>query len=537
MAIFICWSGTRSKMLADAVFALLESEPLLKDRVFVSDRIEKGVRWFEPILRKLQEAEAGIVCLTAENLENSWLHFEAGALAAAITAPHGEQPDRADPETVRPDTRLFTLLHGVTPAELKGPLSAYQATSTAPEEMKALVAILTKTFEEHDRTWKDATHSNQGRPPASDHATPGNCVDASAPDPWTTYQDALERIAIPVRELVPNLESLFQRKTFNEPVYRCADQAWLSRHNGVRITRERLDAELARVRAACSKSEVGLFEMLLAELDAFGMTIEALLLESKKFELGERGELEMDNGIRTCCEDRRLAIRSLLGRLARPLDPPLREEAVRFMGAETGEERKMIVHRLEGIIRRAWETVSARKTLSSEAWKQAVASLTCSRDPIDFRASSWDLDRIYYYLLIQYFGTSALPSGIGTDGSKRADDDELGCLARDVEMEVERFRAKPKGGSLMPLTYALIALQKLDPEGAPEGSGVRRGVNDALDVVETNLGMVRDPSRPVFVGDSAASGRTVSVRMKEVLAAVIRTSSVDRPAPTPLSAT
>ena len=85
MAIFICWSGTRSKMLADAVCALLESEPLLNRHVFVSDRIEKGVRWFEPILRKLREAEAGIVCLTAENLENPWLHFEAGALAPAIT--------------------------------------------------------------------------------------------------------------------------------------------------------------------------------------------------------------------------------------------------------------------------------------------------------------------------------------------------------------------------------------------------------------------------------------------------------------------
>jgi hypothetical protein len=105
------------------------------------------------------------------------------------------------------------------------------------------------------------------------------------------------------------------------------------------------------------------------------------------------------------------------------------------------------------------------------------------------------------------------------------------CLARDVEMEVERFRAKSKGGSLTPLTYALVALQTLDPERTPEGSDARRAAENTLDLVETDFRRAPDGSRAESVGPSTASGRTLSVRMKEVLAAVIRLNDLDRPVP------
>jgi hypothetical protein len=75
MSIFICWSGTRTRLLARAVCDLLESQDSLKGRVFFSDKIEKGVTWFESIIENLRDADAGVVCLTAENLESPWLHF------------------------------------------------------------------------------------------------------------------------------------------------------------------------------------------------------------------------------------------------------------------------------------------------------------------------------------------------------------------------------------------------------------------------------------------------------------------------------
>lgn len=179
MSIFLCWSGDRSHDLARAAETLVRKTLNLKEGdVFVSDHIEKGVAWFDSIVTNLQNAAAGIVCLTAENTENSWLHFEAGALAMRLAKVPSDQ-------------------------------------------------------REH-----------------------------------------------------------FQRKTFNEPLYRCADQAWLRRYDGARLTHDKLAPQLDRVKAVCSAHEHGLFEMLVDELDGYAMAIQSLLLTPKTFTLEDREQLK-----------------------------------------------------------------------------------------------------------------------------------------------------------------------------------------------------------------------------------------------------
>jgi len=459
-----------------------------EEAVFISGNIEKGVNWFDSIIGHLKNSKAGIVCLAPENLQSPWQHFEAGALAMGFA--FGKEAPSNPP--------LFTLLHGVTGAELKGPLSAYQSTSTTRPEMEALVGRVTKIL---------------GK------TVPGDSI---TEDDWKKFQDALNRSTVKVSQLIPNLESMFQRKTFNEPLHHCADQAWLERYEGARITHERLDDNLSRVRAVCSPYEQGLFEMLLRELDGYAMAIRSLLLvERKPFKLLDNGELEIDTPTKTCCEDRRLAIRSLAGRLLHPLDEPQKkEEAVRFMAAETNEERKMIIHRLEGAIRLQREPTYVKPS----GVDAALEKLTDKRPPIVFRQSSWDLDRIFYYLLIQYFETFALHweprpenqagGSVNTGGTAPvtvtesagtietpppAMDNEWFCAARDVELEVERFRAKSKGGSLMPLTYALVALQALKPQNASENSDARRLVLAALDLVKKEFQNLQelDGVRPI----------------------------------------
>jgi hypothetical protein len=59
--------------------------PELKDGLFVSEQLEKGIEWFTEIVKELEKARAGILCLPPENLQSSWLHFEAGALAKQLT--------------------------------------------------------------------------------------------------------------------------------------------------------------------------------------------------------------------------------------------------------------------------------------------------------------------------------------------------------------------------------------------------------------------------------------------------------------------
>jgi hypothetical protein len=164
----------------------------------------------------------------------------------------------------------------------------------------------------------------------------------------------------------------------------------------------------------------------------------------------------------------------------------------------------MIVHRLEGEIRSKWEQTWAEtsKNGASPNWKQAVADLVrfgqhieneakdsaLLRHVIDFRESSWDLDRIYYYLLVQYLCTGVLASGLGTDGCSVAPTEiDFLCAARDVEMEVERYRARSKGRSLSPLTYALVALHVLGPQRAPAGCDALSAISAAVALVKTDL--------------------------------------------------
>jgi hypothetical protein len=263
----------------------------------------------------------------------------------------------------------------------------------------------------------------------------------------------------------------------------------------------------------------------------------------------------MDEGIQTCCENRRLAIRSIATRLLHPLDDPLTDEGVRFMAAETNEERKMMVHRLEAGIRQAWkegredaskqperrsamdntaigklvagmlerqirhsdlevEEFNQRCTTGDPAPARKQDSTSPTQNPLRllrFRESSWDLDRIHYYLLVRYFGTAALrwessqppatkvnatgqqpasPTATEDDHTAKAEDYDLVCAARDVEMEVERYRARSKGGSLMPLTYGLIALKALCSGPAARRAEEHDAIKSAFTLVREELGEV-----------------------------------------------
>jgi hypothetical protein len=539
MSVFICWSGTRSHRIALAIKALLHrTVPALEREraVFVSDGIAKGETWFSSIVTELNRAKAGIVCLTGENLHSPWMHFEAGALARGLSA----RPAAGVRRGTHGD-RLFTVIHGITGADTDGPLSAYQATSTTRRDMSALVQTLRALFDDTAKAEQEIRD-----------------------DAWCRFEQALRHAVVPARALVPELGKMFQRKTFNEPIQQCADQAWLARYQGARITRETLSPHADRIRSACPDHERGLFDMLLRELDGYAMAIEALLLTHEKFKLGSNGELEIDANILKCCEDRRLAIRSLAGRLLHPPDDPLLPEAVWFMDAGTDEERKTIIHGLEGRIRREREETYedvykgaeqqslvdtaieklTRELLEAAREREAAAAedrevckratapgrgkagaQAAERQPaarempmrlLRFRESSWDLDRIYYYLLVQYFGVHALrweASGTSVaprsraagSGAGDADADERSplshdvfCAARDVEMEIERYRARTKGGSLTPLTYALVALATLKPSRLPS-EDAKTSVAAAVSLVEEDLADVlkTDPDHPI----------------------------------------
>lgn len=110
METFISWSGPRSKLVAEAIRTWLP-KVIQSARPWMSaEDIDAGARWLPDVAGTLNHAKVGIICVTPENQHNPWLLFEAGALSKTL-----EQ------------TRVCPLAFEMSPGQIKGPLSQFQA--------------------------------------------------------------------------------------------------------------------------------------------------------------------------------------------------------------------------------------------------------------------------------------------------------------------------------------------------------------------------------------------------------------------------
>ncbi len=122
MKLFISWSGATSHEVAK-VFKEWLPYVLPKVELFLSSKdISKGVNWFSDIINKLNDSSFGIICLTKDNINSSWLNFEAGALGKSL-----------EKYNVSP------LLFDMKPSEIIGPLSQFQSTIIKNEDVYNLV--------------------------------------------------------------------------------------------------------------------------------------------------------------------------------------------------------------------------------------------------------------------------------------------------------------------------------------------------------------------------------------------------------------
>ena len=85
MRVFISWSGTKSRLLAEALrdwipYVLPSAEPWMS-----ATDIVPGARWSIEIASQLDTANVGIICLTPENIDAPWIMFEAGALSKTLS--------------------------------------------------------------------------------------------------------------------------------------------------------------------------------------------------------------------------------------------------------------------------------------------------------------------------------------------------------------------------------------------------------------------------------------------------------------------
>lgn len=126
--VFISWSGDLSKKLAEEVRLWLPGVLQFVKPYFTPNDIEKGTRWATEIANELESSNAGIICLTNDNINKPWILFEAGALSKNFGKAN-----------------VCTILFNLDNADLTGPLTSFQATRFDKTDFKKLLTTINNT--------------------------------------------------------------------------------------------------------------------------------------------------------------------------------------------------------------------------------------------------------------------------------------------------------------------------------------------------------------------------------------------------------
>lgn len=122
MKLFVSWSQEISRQIAQDFREWL---PLVNQTIepFMSEEdTDKGAHWSSTIRRELEQSAFGIVILTAENINSTWLHFEAGAIAKSVE-----------------DGRVVPILFGLKHSDVQQPLSMFQSALFEKEDIFRVV--------------------------------------------------------------------------------------------------------------------------------------------------------------------------------------------------------------------------------------------------------------------------------------------------------------------------------------------------------------------------------------------------------------
>jgi hypothetical protein len=122
MKIFISWSGENSRIIAEALSWFLQRVNNLIKPWISSESLEPGVRWTDDLGTKLNDTHFGIICLTPDNLDKPWIHFEAGAVSK-----------------IKNISRIIPYLYEVKPTDIIGPLSQFQAIKVDKTDTKKMI--------------------------------------------------------------------------------------------------------------------------------------------------------------------------------------------------------------------------------------------------------------------------------------------------------------------------------------------------------------------------------------------------------------
>jgi len=129
MKIFLSWHGTRSRAIAEALNDWLP-RVIQAVKPFFSPEMKKGAKWSNEIDSALEGTRFGIVCLTPDNLQSIWIHYETGALSRTN------------------DAIIWTLLQGLKFEDVPPPLGKFQHTLAQKDDVLRLMRSINKRLGE-----------------------------------------------------------------------------------------------------------------------------------------------------------------------------------------------------------------------------------------------------------------------------------------------------------------------------------------------------------------------------------------------------
>ena len=431
--VFISWSGKRSLAVAESLCVFVPDViPELRDRLFVSTGIEKGARWSDEIARHLEEADAGILVVTAEGLASPWLHFEAGALTKGLDASRERRGERHSTTT---SSRIFTYLHCLSPSAFTGPLAQYQWTTATRDDTWRLIVALHELF----------AKSRINLQPTRDRFE----------EQWPALERHLRRNAVLVADVIPGFERWFERKTFVEALDECTDRNWIARYDGARDTHALLVRHADHIRDGCARYQWELYQQLIAVADAYAISMRPLLRVLPDEEVSTVKPVAPPD-IAADCEAQRARANAIVQLILHPVAIPLAEDAVAFSVTDSVEQRRILAQQYADTVREIADhraTTELHGALHTDlptgehliTGNPALDAVLSTPEGVRRMVRSlWALDRVVGYLAWGHLYAR-------TPGAAE-------LLLQRVTSELETLTAQTIDSNPLPLQYSLEAL-------------------------------------------------------------------------------
>lgn len=125
LSVFLSWSGTQSRYLAELLRDWVPSVIQQVTPWLSAQDIVPGTRWSENLAGELEKSNVGIICLTPDNITSPWLFFEAGALSKALDT-----------------ARVIPLLYDLEFSDVPAPLAQFQCVRADRDGMRALITAI-----------------------------------------------------------------------------------------------------------------------------------------------------------------------------------------------------------------------------------------------------------------------------------------------------------------------------------------------------------------------------------------------------------